>query len=224
MLNKINKDSVHDMVFGQLKKAILDGVFLPGDKLPSENELCAQLGVSRPSVKMAVQRLCTLGVVETRAGDGSYITKFNPSVLFGQVADFLVNKDNIHEVAEYRMHMEIMCAQLAAKRATKEDFAKMDSIVNKMEEALQEGNVEEHSRLDYLLHLTIAKATKNQFLINMYTMMDSINMQYILLENRDFFNEYGKTEFSDVHRGIVDAIRENDMQRCIAIYSDKYTL
>ena len=66
MLNKINKDSVQDMVFAQLKKAILDGTFQPGDRLPSENELCAQLGVSRPSVKLAIQRLCTLGMAETR--------------------------------------------------------------------------------------------------------------------------------------------------------------
>ena len=76
MLNKINKDSVQDMVFAQLKKAILDGTFQPGDRLPSENELCAQLGVSRPSVKLAIQRLCTLlyypvqSIRSVRSGDG----------------------------------------------------------------------------------------------------------------------------------------------------------
>lgn len=224
MLNKINKDSVQDMVFAQLKKAILDGTFQPGDRLPSENELCAQLGVSRPSVKLAIQRLCTLGMAETRRGDGTFIIPFNPSVLFGQVTDFMVNESNIHEVAEYRMYTEIMCAQLAAKRATEEDFAKMYSILDQMDASLEAEDFEEHSRLDFLLHMTIAKATKNDFLIKMYTMMDSINMQYILLENRAFFSEYKKTEFSDVHRPIVDAIRENDMQRCMAIYHEKYTL
>lgn len=224
MLDRIKKDSVQDLVFDQLKKAILDGTFMPGDKLPSEHELCSQLGVSRPSVKMAIQRLCVLGIVETRQGDGSYVSEFNPAALFGQVTEFMVNGENIQEVAEYRLHIELMSAGFAMQRADEADFSKMYEILDKMDQSLAEGNLEEHARLDYLLHLTIAKATKNHFFVKMYEMMESINLQYVYLENKNFFDEFGKTEFFDVHRGIVDAIKNKDIERCTAIYSDKYAL
>lgn len=224
MLDKIKKDSVQDLVFRQLKKAILAGEFLPGDKLPSEHELCAQMGVSRPSVKMAIQRLAVLGIVETRQGDGSYVSEFSPAALFDQVTEFLVDGDNIREVAEYRLHMELTSAQFAIQRADETDFAKMYEILNQMDRSLEDGDLEEHSRLDYLLHLTIVKASKNRFFIKMYEMMESINLQYVYLENKDFFNEYGKTEFEDVHRGLVDAIKAGDLERCRAIYTEKFSL
>lgn len=224
MLKKIRKKTINDLVFLQLKKAILDGTFQPGDKLPSENELCGELGVSRPSVKIAIQRLCTLGIVETRAGDGSYVTQFNPSVLFDQVADFIVSRDNIREVAEFRMHMEIMCAQMAMNNATEEDFAKMDSILADMDRTLAVGDADRHARLDYLLHVTIARASRNKILLSMYEMMENVNMQYIILENREFFAAYGKTEFHDVHREIVESIKARDIRWCTEIYTGKYTL
>lgn len=224
MLDRIKKDSVQDLVFRQLKKAILNGEFQPGDKLPSEHELCAQMGVSRPSVKMAIQRLSVLGIVETRQGDGSYVSEFTPASIFDQVTEFLVDKDSIREVAEYRLHMELMSARFAIQRADEEDFAKMYEILEKLDKSLEERDLEEHVRQDYLLHLTIVKASKNRFFVKMYEMMESINLQYIYLENKKFFEDFGKTEFEDVHRGLVDAIKAGDLERCTEIYTDKFSL
>lgn len=224
MLKKIKKDSVQDLVFHQLKKAILDGEFLPGEKIPSEHQLCNQMGVSRPSVKMAIQRLAVLGLLETRQGDGSYVSEFNPSALFDQVSEFLVDENNIGEVAEYRLHMELMSARFAIQRANEDDFARMYEILAAMDQSLKDQNLEEHVRLDYLLHLTIVKASKNRFFVKMYEMMESINLQYIYIENKSFFEEYGKTEFEDVHRGLVDAIKAGDLERCTAIYTKKFSL
>ena len=71
MLEKIQKNSVPQQVFEVLKKEIVSGTYQVGSKLPSENELCSMLGVSRPSVKAAIQQLCFLGMAETRPGDGT---------------------------------------------------------------------------------------------------------------------------------------------------------
>ena len=58
-------------MFDQLREQILSGGWKPGDKLPSENELAAQFGVSRVTVRNALQRLSGLGLLETRFGEGS---------------------------------------------------------------------------------------------------------------------------------------------------------
>lgn len=224
MLKKIEKDSVQELVFQRLKSAILDGTFKSGSKLPSENELCAQLGVSRPSVKVAIQRLCMLSIVETRPGDGSYVTVFDPAAFFGQVTEFMVDDSNLSEVAEYRMHLDILYGTLAMERADEADLQEMDRLLEAMASSFAARDVERHSQLDYQLHTAIVHATKNSFIVKMYEMMQDLNLQYTYVENQNFFRELGITEFEDVHPSIVAAIRAKDRDQLVRIYRDKYTL
>ena len=72
-IQKVVKSSVSQQVFDQLRQQILSGSWKPGDKLPSENELAAQFGVSRVTVRNALQKLSGLGLLETRFGEGSFI-------------------------------------------------------------------------------------------------------------------------------------------------------
>lgn len=225
MLGKIQKSSVQDLVFDTLKTAILDGTFKCGDKLPSENELCEQLGVSRPSVKSAIQRLCTLSVVETRPGDGSYVTAFNPAAFFGQVSDFLVGKSNINEAAEYRCRMQIMYAELAMERITPQEKATLENILDGMDAAVAARDLDRMGQLDYRFHTEIVRATHNEFILKMYEMMQDVDLQYIYLENRNFFRELDEGlpgDHGDVHRAIYESIITKDLARCRAIYEKKY--
>ena len=69
----IKRVSVGEQVFTQLKELLVQGEWKPGEKLPSENELAAQFGVSRITVRQALQKLGALGLVETRLGEGSFV-------------------------------------------------------------------------------------------------------------------------------------------------------
>ena len=71
-IKKVVKSSVSQQVFDQLREQILSGSWKPGQKLPSENELAAQFGVSRVTVRNALQKLSGLGLLETRFGEGSF--------------------------------------------------------------------------------------------------------------------------------------------------------
>ncbi len=72
-LQKIKVESLRSQVYMQLKNQLMAGVWKVGEKLPSENELCASLGVSRVTVRAAIQQLEILGLVETRHGDGNFV-------------------------------------------------------------------------------------------------------------------------------------------------------
>lgn len=225
MLGKIQKSSVQDLVFDTLKTAIIDGTFKCGDKLPSENELCKELGVSRPSVKSAIQRLCALSVVETRHGDGSYVTDFSPAAFFGQVSDFLLNGANINDAAEYRCCMQEMYAQLAMERITDEEKTVLEQILDDMDAAVESRDIDTMGQLDYRFHTEIVRATHNEFMLKMYELMQDIDLQYIYLENRNFFRELDEgvsDNRGDVHRAIYQAICNKDLAMCKSIYRDKY--
>ena len=74
---KISKISVVDQVADEMKEKIVSGEWKPGDKLPSESDIAQMYGVNRLSVRMALQKLGTLGIIETRVGEGSFVQEFS---------------------------------------------------------------------------------------------------------------------------------------------------
>jgi DNA-binding FadR family transcriptional regulator len=73
--------SVTDDAILEIKRLIISGRLGPGEKLPRESELAAQLGLSRSSLREAVRALALIGVLNTRQGDGTYVTGLGPPLL-----------------------------------------------------------------------------------------------------------------------------------------------
>src|SRR3712207_1697225 len=73
--------SLTDVGVQRIKAMIVDGELEPGSRLPVEHDLAAALGVSRGSLREGVRALAMMGVLETRQGDGTYVTSLDPSVL-----------------------------------------------------------------------------------------------------------------------------------------------
>ena len=78
-----NRMRVTDDAITSIRHMILTGELAPGDRLPPEADLAANLGLSRTSLREAVRALTVLGVIDTRQGDGSYITGLGPELLLG---------------------------------------------------------------------------------------------------------------------------------------------
>ena len=77
MLKPIKKESVRVQVFWQLRDQILRRTWPPGSKLPSEKELCQTMGVSRVSIREGIQHLVSLGILETRHGEGTFVREWS---------------------------------------------------------------------------------------------------------------------------------------------------
>ena len=75
--------SLTDDAIERIKQMIIDGELKPGDRLPKEQELADRLGLSRGSLREAVRALTVVRVLDTRQGDGTYVTSLSPSMLFG---------------------------------------------------------------------------------------------------------------------------------------------
>ena len=124
---KIEKQNIADEVFDILKREILDGTFKIGDKLPSEGRLSEQLGVSKASVRVAIQRLVTLGLLETRVGNGSFVREFDANNYLNQMFEFFLSDNDIKEITEYRLATEMAITEIAVKKATEEDFGELEA-------------------------------------------------------------------------------------------------
>lgn len=143
-----------------LRERISSGHFAPGDKLPSENTLIAEHGVSRTVVREAITRLQAEGLVHTRRGAGSFA--LTPPAE-PQMASALVPRtlDERRALMEFRVGFESEAAAKAAATYSIKDLAAMDEALRGFEAA--SGNASASMSCDYEFHLAVARATANNY-------------------------------------------------------------
>ncbi|HEX9016959.1 MAG TPA: FadR/GntR family transcriptional regulator [Chloroflexota bacterium] len=152
-----------DRATEQLQALILERHLNAGDQLPSERELGELLGVSRTVVRSAVRSLTAKGLLEVRAGAGTFVSRPSGDVISELISIFMshteagdVSHGHLHEM---RRVLEIEMASLAAKRRDEADLAEMRRCVNELTKASARSS--EWVRADIDFHKAIAKASKN---------------------------------------------------------------
>jgi DNA-binding GntR family transcriptional regulator len=123
-----------------LRKAILDGVYLPGERL-IEATLCEQFGASRFIIRKALADLAAEGLVEMRRNKGAHVRK--------------ISFDEAIEITEVRMVLEGLVAARAAKLVTDEQASELDEIALLMRRAVAAGEFRRYSHLNQRLHLLV---------------------------------------------------------------------
>jgi GntR family transcriptional regulator, transcriptional repressor for pyruvate dehydrogenase complex len=139
-----------DVVIKNLLDLIMKGEIGPGDKLPSIEHLAKQMGTSIISAREAVQNLAAIGLIEISHGRGTFMTEGAPVM---------------EELFEARKVVESYSAMAAAARAPEpESLAYMERLLDEMNEAIKDKEIERYSELDYEFHLAIGKAAGNRIL------------------------------------------------------------
>ena len=199
--------SVTDEAIDKIQGLIISGSWGPGDRLPKETELAAQLGLSRNSLREAVRALSQLRVLEVRQGDGTYVTSLEPELLLEStsfVSHLLVGESAL-ELFEVRRLLEGAAAALAAARI---DSAGREALGSKLERMIKAETVEELVQADVDFHAIIARATGNTFLTSLLASLSSRTMRARIWRGREVDNALDVTR--DEHRRIYEAIASGD--------------
>jgi GntR family transcriptional repressor for pyruvate dehydrogenase complex len=120
----------------RIKQMLIDGELQPGQRLPVEKELAARLGVSRNSLREAVRALTTIRVLQTRQGDGTYVTSLSPELLLDTMS-FVVDLHHdatVLQFFEVRRLLEPEAAAMAAGSITDAGLAELDGLLTRAEE------------------------------------------------------------------------------------------
>jgi DNA-binding FadR family transcriptional regulator len=154
----------------QIADKIRTGDLAPGDRLPSERHLAAQMRISRPTVREAVKMLADAGVLEVRRGQtgGIFVrSELVPRDLLR--SGWAVRVSEVSGVLEARRLIEPRVAQLAAVHADDDDFAAMRSTIDRKRELAAGPDFLRHEdlflQLDLKFHLIIARATGNSTIV-----------------------------------------------------------
>ena len=202
-----------DQAIAKIKDMIISGEFTAGTKLPREQDLAARLGLSRNSLREAVRALSLIGVLDTRVGDGTYVTSLDADVLLtgmGFVGDLLEGQ-TLLEVHQVRRILEPVATGLAATRLTDEDFVALDSCLMAMDEA---DSNQEFVDADSEFHRIIVGAAGNATLASV---IQSLTGDMMRARRWRTITEHGAVEITKQrHRDILVALRAGDAEQASA--------
>lgn len=190
----------------QIKRYITDNRLQPGDALPPETQLAADLGVSRGSVREAVKALESLGIVEVRHGNGVFVREFN----FDSVMDLLsyglvFDRSKIAEILQIRKWLETAAIGEAAKLITNEQIVAIEAVLDRwaVRAAAQQPTAEE----DRSFHRLLYEPVGNEALISL---LDTFWLVYHAVPVRTITTDMQPTTTVQDHRDILEAVRNRD--------------
>lgn len=216
-LDSVRPTPLKQQVFQALRRLIDEGVLQPGDQLPTERQLSEQLGVSRGTVREAVQFLDALGLVESRHGHGTFVRSHHAiGDLRGEWRQWTAhNREQVHELLELRRGLESFAAELAVARGPSTDaIDRMENAVDAMKDASDAGDIPALVQADVAFHSALCEASGNKALS---TVAEEI-VNASLRERAMTWDIPGRPQRSlHEHRAILDAIRKQDGEAAQAL-------
>lgn len=204
---KIRNQSITNQVVEYLKENIESGDWPVGEKIPSENKLVEELGVSRSSIRTAVQYLIGLGVLKSYQGKGTYL--INSQVeSWDETENRITSEDcqDIWKVLEFRKILEPDACRLAVEHCTPETYAALEAYLEQMQ--MFEGDREKFVRADLKFHEVICRTSHNMLLEK------SLHKVFVeTRKNHEQMNDlFGYESGIRHHTAILEAFRRKDAQ------------
>lgn len=225
---RIKKVSAADMVFDKMKEFILNGTWPLGEKVPSEGDLAETFGVNRLTVRIALQRLNALGILDTRVGDGTYVRSFDFEHHIHEIADFYMSAKLLEDVSEYRRAIQLECARLAIKRGTEEELEVLKECCQRFEQELERyytlGDPERAHEsfiatvdigLDF--HTQLCRMSHNDLLGYSFSIAKDSIRRHMLRNASGRLNDRGSDQvnvWTKAYWSIYEAIRSRDYEEC----------
>jgi len=201
----------------KIEEAIRQKKLLPGSKLPTEKELCAQFAVSRTALREALRRLSARGLLDIKKGSGMYITELKIEDAINSLHlfyDLRFNSDLILQIIEVRRLFEPEIARLAARNRSEEDIRILQKNQNELEKCNPD-NTQLEVDLINRFHMSLSKATGNPIVII------SLEPVYSLLprmRNLIYGNIEGEKEYTlKYQKDLIVALKSKDTQKAYDI-------
>ena len=212
------RENISDQVFSRLKQQLLEGAWKAGEKIPSENELADRFGVSRVTIRHALQKLSALGLIETRFGEGSFVCEIRPeNAMDALIPVAFINDQALQEILQFRRMTEGPACGEACLLTDAEKNAELRGIYEKMQQSVHD--LKQFSRYDFQFHQRIIRMTENSILIRIYSiiqeMMEHAFDRIVSARGTDAGLHY--------HGLILEAFEEGNPQKASGIMQEHMT-
>ncbi|MFI9074954.1 FadR/GntR family transcriptional regulator [Streptomyces sioyaensis] len=201
--------AVTDEAIEKIKGMIVSGALRPGDRLPKESELAAELGLSRNSLREAVRALSLIRILDVRQGDGTYVTSLDPTLLL-EAMSFVVDfhrDDTVLEFLAVRRILEPAATAMAAGRIPVDELDVLEAQLNALGPA---PSVEDLVACDLEFHRGIVAASGNSVLCSLLEGLSGPTTRARIW--RGLTQKDAVTRTLTEHRAILGALRDRDAE------------
>lgn len=209
---KVTAEKLAQSVSKQIELLILRGILRPGERLPAERDLAERMGVSRPSLREALETLEQKGLVVSRPGSGVFIAEVLGSAFSPALIElFAAHDEAVYDYLDFRRDLESLAAERAARLGSDTDLEVIATIFAKMESAHQKRNPADEAALDAQFHMAIIEASHNVVMLHMMRSMFDLLRQGVFYNRMMMFkNRMTRDMLLDQHRAINKAIQARD--------------
>ncbi|CAH0205700.1 MULTISPECIES: FadR/GntR family transcriptional regulator [Bacillaceae] len=208
---KIKPKKIYEEVSDELYEMIRSGSLKPGEQLDSIQQLAENFQVGRPAIREALSALSSMGLIEIKQGEGTFVKTFDPAIMNHPLsAALLMDQDNIKHLLEVRKILESGTAEVAAKKRTEENLIELKDRLFNMEKVSDDEELSD--KADIAFHVAVANASQNELLI---TLMNHVS-ELMTEKMRDirrvalYSEEMTLKQLYQQHVRIYDAILAQD--------------
>ncbi len=226
-LSQVTVKSAVQTVVDRLTQGIINGQLMPGDRIPTENELAENFGVGRNTVREAVRTLIAYGILEIRRPEGTFVCDtFKPSGINPMLYSLILQKESSYaELIGLRKVIETGTMLLLMEQGfTQEQYDDLLHHAQSIERAVNAVpvSIEDIVREDFAFHDAIAKATGNSLIILVNDMVAKLSYgsRVKTIEER---MEHGNGKYLiDTHYDLLEKIMKKDMAAMYSSLKDSY--
>jgi len=201
-------------IAARLRRAIVEGSYAYGDRLPPERELARSLGTSRTTLRSALRLLEEHQLIERRAGSGTYVTL----VARGEMDEKIAEITSPLELMEVRMALEPEVARFAVMHGTTRDIEQLSRALLRVEAAVSDPDV--FTKYDEAFHLELALATHNPLIVSIYRQINHVRGATLWSAFKDKILTPSRIEsYNAEHRAVFEAISRRDAKSAMELIS-----
>jgi GntR family transcriptional regulator, transcriptional repressor for pyruvate dehydrogenase complex len=201
--------AVTDEAIEKIKGMIVSGTLRPGDRLPKEADLAADLGLSRNSLREAVKALSLINILDVRQGDGTYVTSLEPPLLL-EALSFIVDFHRDDRVLEFLAVRRILEPAAAAMAATRISTGEVDALRDLLDSLGEAPDIDKLVANDVEFHQRISAASGNSVLCSL---LDTLSAPTTRARVWRGLTQQGATARTLAeHRAILDALETHDSE------------
>jgi len=222
---EIGGKSVVEQIVDNITNAIINGELKPGDKIPTENELCASMGVGRNSVREAIKILGAYGVINIKRAEGTFVTQdYDSKMLYPVLYGIILQKDSADKIVELRKIIDVGILQLVIDKLNLESLHKAEQVINDLEKTIIASNVEAKDifEADIAFHKVLVDITENALLEGICFYVDQITQKSRIKAIEKFLKDNAIEQFLLMHKDMLCVLKEKDRNKINEVVENHY--
>jgi DNA-binding FadR family transcriptional regulator len=197
--------NLSDKIINAIRKDILAGKLKKGEKIPAEPELMEIYEVGRSTIREAIKTLAISGILRVQQGSGTFVT----SKIKDESLTQRLRRADFEEVNTVRSLLEKEIVKMACDNRTGSDLEKLQDLLAQRKKAIEAGNQKKCADTDIAFHISIAKASGNQVLSDLYENF-SLVMQDFFLKREESIDHFRRSQ--EPHEKLAAAIADQDQK------------